>query len=126
MCRSSSGLDSHSWALRFGRARIVRQSSSKIAVGFTQTPKFSGSARGSELPRCASSGGLPCAVQGLCHGSVAWGIANRAGAGTLKHLMVKQLLAQQALVGMGRVSIGRVPRTNNSADAFTLTHVQLR
>lgn len=59
----------------------------------------------------------PCAGgwEGLLeHGEI------HAGAGKLKHLTVKQLRAQQ-LVGMGRASIGRLPRTSNSADALTHT-----
>lgn len=61
--------------------------------------------------------------KGLCNISAAKGIA-RAGAGKLKHLIVKHLRAQQ-LVGMVTAATGRVPRANNAADALTHYHFGL-
>ena len=57
-------------------------------------------------------------VECRCDSSAARGIAHRSGVGRMKHLQVRQLWVQEQ-VRLKRATVSWIPRTQNSADAFT-------
>ena len=62
--------------------------------------------------------GAPCALEHLGDASAAYGILLRSGAGSLKHLEVKQLWVQE-VARRADVSTIKIPREFNLADAMS-------